>query len=124
MAKLSSNTPTRGGWSGTEGATVVSGITVGAGNNTQALAVALTGEVNVIGTSSATASTGVRLPGGVKAGDSVVVFNAGANTTLVYPAAGGKVDALSTNAGFSMATGKKATFHAVNATDWIAILSA
>lgn len=124
MVKLSSNTPTRGGWSGTEGATVVSGITVGAGNNTQALAVALTGEVNVIGTSSATASTGARLPGGVKAGDSVVVFNAGSNATLVYPAVGGKIDALSTNAGFSMATGNKAVFCAVNATDWIAILSA
>ena len=124
MTRLSSNIPNRGGWSGNAAATVTTGITVGAGNNTQALAVPLTAEVNVIGTSSATASTGVRLPAGVIAGDAVVVFNAGANTTLVYPATGGKIDAGAANAGFTLATGKKAKFHAVNGTDWVAILSA
>lgn len=121
---LSYINPARGVWSGTDGAIVVTGITVGAGNNSQALAVALTGEVNVIGTSSATASTGVRLPAGIKAGDTVVVSNQGANTTLVYPAAGGKIDALSTNAGFSMTTGKKAMFIATSDKDWVALLSA
>lgn len=121
---LSSLSPSRGVWSGTAAETVTTGITVGTGNNSQALAVALTSEINVIGTSSATASTGVRLPAGVKAGDSLVVFNGGAETTLVYPATGGKIDALSANAGFSMATGKKAMFVAVSATDWVAFLSA
>lgn len=124
MSLSALNTAYRGAWSGTDDAVVVSGITVGTGNNSQALAVALTGEVNLISTSSATASTGVRLPAGTKAGDMVLVHNGGANTTLVYPASGGKIDALSTNAGFSMTTGKKALFMAVSATDWIAILSA
>lgn len=121
---LSSYNVLRGVWSGTEAAEVVSGITVAAGNNSQALAVALTGEVNLIGTSSATASTGVRLPTAVKAGDSVLVHNGGAQTTLVYPAVGGKIDALSTNAGFSMTTGKKALFIATTSLNWVAILSA
>lgn len=124
MSLSSFNTAYRGAWSGNDDAVVVSGITVATGNNSQALAVALTGEVNLIGTSSATASTGVRLPAGVKAGDTVVVHNGGAETTLVYPAVGGKIDALSTNAGFSMATGKKAMFVAVSALNWVAILSA
>lgn len=110
-------------WSGTP-SQVVSGITVAAGNNSQALAVALTGEVNLIGTSSATASTGVRLPANAAAGDTVLVHNGGAQTTLVYPAVGGKIDALSTDAGFSMTTGKKALFVAVSPLNWIAILSA
>lgn len=110
-------------WSGTP-SQVVTGITVGAGNNSQALAVALTGEINMIGTSSATASTGVRLPASVNAGDTVVVHNGGAETTLVYPAAGGAIDALSANAGFSMATGTKALFVAISASNWVAILSA
>lgn len=125
MSQLSSvNVAQRGQWAGTSAATVVTGITVAAGNNSQALAVALTGEINVIGTSSATASTGVRLPAGTRAGDIVTVYNAGAQTTLVYPATGGKIDAGSANAGFSMATGTKAQFIAVNGTDWVAILSA
>ncbi len=124
MALSSFSTAYRGVWSGTDDAVVVSGITVAAGNNSQALAVALTGEVNLIGTSSATASTGVRLPAGTKAGDMVVVHNGGANTTLVYPATGGKIDALSTDAGFSMTTGKKAMFVATSDKNWVAILSA
>lgn len=121
---LSSLNPTRGVWSGTEAAVVVSGITVGAGNNTQALAVALTGEINLIGTSSATADTGVRLPANVKPGDSVVVMNGGANATLVYPATGGAVNALTANAGFSMAAGKVATFVATSDKNWVALLTA
>jgi hypothetical protein len=112
-----------GKWAGVS-EQVVTGITVAAGNNSQALAVALTGENNIIGTSSATASTGVRLPAAVRPGDSVVVANQGANTTLVYPASGGKVNALATNAGFSMAAGKVATFVAVSDSNWVAILSA
>lgn len=113
----------RGDWTG-YGDTAVTGITVAAGNNTQALAVALTGGVNVVGTSSATASTGVRLPAACQAGDTLIVANQGANTTLVYPQVGGAIDALSANAGFSMATGTKAVFVATSATGWVAILSA
>lgn len=124
MSLTSYDVAQRGMWSGTADAVVVSGITVGTGNNSQALAVPLTGEINLIGTSSATASTGVRLPAGAKAGDTVVVFNGGAQTTLVYPATGGVIDALSANAGFSMTTGKKAMFVATSDKNWVALLSA
>lgn len=124
MSLASLDVATRGHWAGTAAAAVVTGIVVGAGNNSQTLAVALTGEVNVIGTSSATASTGVRLPAGVSAGDVVVVANQGASTTLVYPASGGKINALATNAGFSMAAGKVVALVAINGTDWVANLSA
>lgn len=121
---ISSYNAQRGLWSGTDASQVVTGITIGSGNNSQALAVALAGEINVIGTTSATASTGVRLPAAVAAGDTVVVVNNGANTALVYPATGGVIDALSANAGFSLATTKKAMFVAVSDKNWVALLSA
>lgn len=114
----------RGRWANAGGQITASGLTVGSGNNSQALAVALTSEVNVISTSSATASTGVRLMTGTIAGDSVVVANLGASATLVYPAVGGKINGGSTNAGFSVGAGKVAVFHAVSGTDWVAVLSA
>jgi len=118
------NVSQRGEWAGTAAANVVTGITVAAGNNTQALAVALTGEINVIGTSSATASTGVRLPAGVYAGDSVIVYNAGANSTAVYPATGGVINALSANAALTRTTGQRAMFVATSPSNWVALVSA
>lgn len=121
---LTSANVVRGQWAGTSAATVVTGITVAAGNNTQALAVALTGEINIIGTSSATASTGVRLPANVYAGDSVVVVNNGASSTAVYPATGGVINALSANAALTLTAGQKAMFVASTPSNWIAIVSA
>lgn len=114
----------RGDWTGTPGSEVVTGITVGTGNNTQALAVPLTGDVNVIGTSSATASTGVRLPAGVNAGDSVAVYNAGASATAIYPQVGGTINALSANAALSLAAGGRALLIATGPARWMAIVSA
>lgn len=121
---LSFYDPARGVFSGTARAEIQRGITVGAGNNSQALAVPIRGEINLITTSSATASTGVRLPAGVEPGDDLVVFNGGASTTLVYPATGGVINALSANAGFSMAAGTRARFIATSNLNWIALLSA
>lgn len=113
-----------GYWAGTAASETTSSITVAAGNNSQALAVGLSSDINLIGTSSATASTGVRLPVPLGAGTQIAVFNGGANSTLVYPQVGGTIDALSQNAGFTLAAGKKAVFLAVSATNWVAILSA
>ena len=120
---LSSNNAVRGLWTGTQAATTAT-VTVGNGNNTQALAVPLKAEVNVVGTSSATADTGVRLPAGVIAGDTVLVFNNTANAVAVYPVKGGAVDALTADAAFAVAAGKKAVFTAVSGKNWVAILSA
>lgn len=111
-------------WTGTSAAEVQRNITVAAGNNTQALAVGLTGEICLITTSSATASTGVRLPANPVAGDDVYVFNGGASTTLVYPPTGGTINALAANAGFSMAAGTRARFVATGPNNWISFLSA
>lgn len=48
--------------------------------------------------------------GGLQAGDTIVVANMGANALLVYPPLGGKVNLGAANAGFSVASGKVATF--------------
>lgn len=84
-----------------------------AGSN-QATALALTSEVNVIGT--AAASTGVALPAAFDIGDEFVVVNGGANAITVYPFVGGYINALAQNAGVSVAAGASQTFKAVTST--------
>jgi len=49
------------------------------------------------------AGTGCILPA-MNPGDSINVFNAGANALLIYPPVGAKINALGTNAGYSLAT--------------------
>lgn len=69
------------------------------------------------------ASTGARLPP-MNAGESVVLFNSGANALTVYPDFGAAINGLSANAGFSVAAGKGAIFQAVDAKLALAVLSA
>jgi len=74
--------------------------------------------------------TGVILPPGngngdqLAPGDLIRVFNYGANTLLVYPPVGGKIQNGSTNAGFSIATLKGAEFVNRNGLDFGVNLSA
>lgn len=68
---------------------------------TQGTALALPADICKITT--AAASTGVLIPP-ANPGDSGTVFNGGANALLLYPPIGGKVNALGTNAGYSIAT--------------------
>jgi hypothetical protein len=49
------------------------------------------------------ASTGAIIPA-ANPGDSGSVFNGGASALLLYPPVGGKINALGTNAGYSVAT--------------------
>lgn len=63
------------------------------------------------------ASTGVLLPASVS-GAEVAVANNGANALLIYPATGEKINALSTNAGFSAATGTVTILYCFTAGQW------
>lgn len=88
----------------------------------QATALLVSTVINIVTTTAA--STGVILmPSEV--GGEVSVYNLGANALLVYPATGGAINALATNAGFSVGAGKAATFKGrANGTGWVTILSA
>ena len=84
----------------------------------QATALVLRDEVNIIGT--AAASTGVLLPqSGV--GDDIAVVNGGANAVLVYPPVGHQINNLAANAGYSLAVAKAARCLRVSETRWVVI---
>lgn len=59
-------------------------------------------------------------PSGVSVGEDYEVANHGANALLVYPALGGKIGTLATNAGYSLAAGKLAWFRYVGTQQWTA----
>jgi hypothetical protein len=48
----------------------------------------------------------------------VTIINTAANAVLVYPASGGKINSLATNAAFSQAAGAKLDFVATSTTQW------
>lgn len=68
--------------------------------STQATALSLPADINKFTTVAG--STGAIIPA-ANAGDSGTVFNGGANALLLYPPVGGIINALSTNAGYSIA---------------------
>lgn len=70
------------------------------------------------------ASTGAILPAFSQQGDSVFVYNYGANALSVYPPTGGSISNGATNAAFSIGTNKGALFKLISNTRWGAILSA
>ena len=99
---------------------VVTGIL--AAGTTNANATALSASINIV--SSASASTGVKLPH-VERGALIEVYNQGLNAILVYPPASAKIDALTTtSAGFSVGAGKAARFRAVSGTQIYSMLGA
>lgn len=112
-----------GQWAGTlDGASVKTGIV--AAGVAQGTATALTASFNTVGT-SAVGETGVRLPVPTGVGETVMVLNIdAADAVLVYPAVGGKINALADNASLSVAVGKGVLFVAVSKTAWVALLTA
>lgn len=76
-------------------------ITARAGGG-QANATLLTGTINRI-TVAASVGDSVRLPA-AKAGSFIFIFNKSANSVDVFPATGDKVNALSVNAAYALAT--------------------
>lgn len=94
---------------------------VTAAGTTQATATAVTADVNVVTT--ATTGQGAILYSGVP-GDSQIVYN---NTTAdikVYPHTGGNVNQLAANSGFVLAPYTAVQCVLINATQWVAFLSA
>lgn len=99
---------------------VATGLT--ATGATQATALQLGADINVC--STVAASTGVILQT-MNPGDEVIVRNGGANALLVYPPVGGIINALSANAGYSVATATpNATIRCLNATTFLAFQAA
>jgi hypothetical protein len=89
---------------------------------TQATALQLGSDINVC--STVAASTGVILQA-MNPGDEVIVRNGGANALLVYPPVGGTINALSANAGYSVATATpNATIRCLSATTFLAFQAA
>jgi hypothetical protein len=79
--------------------TVASGLT--ATGTTQANALALPADLNYFATVAA--GTGAVLPA-MNPGDSLNLYNKGANALLVYPPVGAVINGLGANAGYSVAT--------------------
>lgn len=94
---------------------------VSAAGTTQATGTALVASVNYITT--AAASSGVTLPS-CEIGDSVLVYNAGANTVKVYPDSSSKINAGTTDAAINLAINTGILLTRVTTTVWIGILSA
>jgi hypothetical protein len=83
---------------------------------------ALGAAVNAI--STAAASTGVILPAYAAPGDSIMVYNGGANSVTVYPPVGGTINNLSANTGLALATLKSGVYTCIGALAWASTLSA
>jgi hypothetical protein len=95
--------------------TVTSLVSAGTGQST---ATALTGQVNEAVTSTNTGGAGFVLPTGI-VGLWITFINADTtNAANVYPATGAKVNALGTNAAFSVPAASSVTFRAISATAW------
>jgi hypothetical protein len=88
---------------------------VAAGTNAQGQG-ALTSDYNVIITTAVNPS-GVTLPTAT-VGRRVIVVNKGTNPINIYPATGGAIDALGTNAAISLAVNGWMEFNASSATQW------
>lgn len=90
-----------------------------AAGTTQATALALTADLNKIGTAAASSGVKLRKTGGVQ-----VVYNGGANAVAVYPPVGGTINSGAANAAFSVAATKSAQFYSADGVTFIATLSA
>jgi hypothetical protein len=98
----------------------ITGVTTGisAAGSTQGTATALTKAFNVVSTVSA--GQGVVLPSAV-AGMRITVVNTSGATLLVYPASGAAINALATDAGYSLPTLGRLDYVAVSSTQWYAM---
>lgn len=99
--------------------TVASGLT--ATGTTQADALL----INDISEFTTVASgTGALIPANLSRGDNVLIYNGGANALTVYPPVGESINALSANAGFSVAANKLVKIFKVSNTRWASLLTA
>lgn len=123
MLKNILNAVRAGAFNGSAASRVDLNLTAAGTTNANALPLSPDADFHVVGT--AATGSGVRLnpPSGV--GDAVLVYNRGANAVLVYPQAGGAINALTaTTGGFSVAAGARAVFTSWDGTNWTVVLSA
>ncbi len=97
-------------------ASAVTSITAKAGGG-QATATPLGAETNFVTTVGSVADS-VLLPGALL-GRHVVVFNAGANSTNIFPASGAAIDALGANTAYALAAGASREFWGQTTTLWL-----
>lgn len=95
---------------------------ISAAGTNQATATALSAADNEVTTVAS--GTGVGLPSLGAAGDTVTVFNAGANPLSVYPPSGMKINALPTNGAMILAVNTGCLFKFVSTTRVFGVLSA
>jgi hypothetical protein len=88
---------------------------VSAAGTAQGNATVIASEINVV--STVASGAGVALPTAV-AGVRVTLINTAANTLLVYPASGGAINSLATNAAYSLPAGGRLEYVAVSTTQW------
>lgn len=82
----------------------------------------LSQSINVIGT--AAANSGVQLPA-MNAGESMIVYNGGANPVKVYPGSSSiTINQLSAGAAHTLGTNTAAQYHQISSTQVVAFLSA
>ena len=93
-----------------------------AAGTTQATAVAMEGDLNVI-TTGTTGQGGI-LSAYAIAGDDQVVYNATSADLRVYPPVGGNMNQLAANSGFVLAPYTAVRCQKVTATQWVGFMSA
>ena len=94
---------------------------VSAAGTTQGTATTLTASFNAVTTVAA--SSGVILYDG-SLGDSIIVYNGGANALTVYPPVGDAINQIAANGGVLLATNTMMILHKTTNSQWNAILSA
>lgn len=95
---------------------------IAAAGTTQGTATALDNALNFLGTVASGA--GVKLSVNAAGGDSMFVYNGGANAVKVYPQSGAQINALGANNPMILAANTGAAFYAASTTLWGALLSA
>ena len=114
----------RGGFSAGNAGAINGAIATGltAAGTTISDALDLTADTNVLGTVAS--GTGVQLPA-TELGDSVEIYNGGANACTVYPdATDSQINGLVAGNGFLLATNTMCYCRKITATRWIVNLSA
>ena len=90
-----------------------------AAGNSQATALALVDDVNIVTTTAA--SSGVIVPT-MLAGDNITISNFGANALAVYPPVGGKLSNAATNTATSLAANKSMKVYCVDALTYAGVV--
>jgi hypothetical protein len=94
------------------------GTSIPAAGSSQGTATAITKEINVV--STVASGAGVVLPTAV-AGMVITITNTSANSLLVYPATGGIINSLATNAAFTQPASATLQFIAPTTTQWYTV---